>query len=139
MTSKLLNMAALLLVAVTAASTSTGCSSGRGELPRHDIQGQVTHGNQPVPVGQIIFTPDAQAGNSGPASVATIQNGRYQTQPGKGIVGGAYRVRVHGYGGRPIEIPGEGTSSQGNPLFPPYELEVTLPAEASEMDFDVPR
>lgn len=104
----------------------SGC--GKEEIPRYTLSGAATYGGQPIPAGVIQFAPDGSLSNKGPGSVGEIQNGKYETRDGKGIVGGAYIVTIRGY-----------TEGMGAPLFmPPYETKVTLATEDSTYDFDVP-
>ena len=72
---------------------------------RYELGGRITWSGQPVPAGQILFTPDAAKGNSGPGGMAKIKEGRYVTLPGLGIIGGPHksadrRLRRGGTGGR---------------------------------------
>ena len=109
-----------------------GCGpSGAG---RYDVSGAVTYDGQPVPAGLVIFEPDASKGNTGPASYATIQQGRYATQPGEGAVGGPILVRIMGRDGDPSS-----ETPQGRMLFPrEYQTNINLPQENTTHDFDVP-
>jgi hypothetical protein len=86
-----------------------------------------------VPQGEIVFRPDDTAGNDGPGSFARITNGRYQTHPGKGVVGGAYVVDIIGFDGIPNE-----SSSAGSPLCDLVTLRLEFPKHPSTRDFDLP-
>ncbi len=108
-----------------------GCGSEGPD--RYKVTGTVTYNGQPVPVGEVVFEPDASQGNSGPGSVAQIKDGKYQTEPGMGVMGGAYIVRIVGFDGVPV-----GDSTAGTGLFPPYETTVNLPEEGVTQDFEVP-
>ncbi|UUO04524.1 hypothetical protein M4951_14105 [Blastopirellula sp. J2-11] len=100
----------------------------------YEVHGQVNFREQPVPIGRVIFEPDASKGNSAPAAYAEIQNGEYKTKVNRGIFGGSYVVRVLGMDGNPvgIELP------QGRQLFKEYRMEVELPSEATSLDINVP-
>lgn len=113
-------------------AASAGCGGTDGPA-RYPVSGSVSFDGQPVPVGEVFLEPDGSQGNTGPASLAVIENGRYETAPNQGVVGGPYLVRISGYDG--VSIP---DSSAGMPLFPPYETEVEFPAERTTQDFDIP-
>ena len=109
-----------------------GCG-GRSGPARYDIQGSVTYQGKPVPAGRLVFEPDAEKGNKGPASYADIKDGRYATPRGKGMVGGPHVVRITGTDGK-----ASGESPQGSMLFPEFKTKADLPKEAAKKDFDVP-
>lgn len=124
--------AARLLTALLLAPVLIGCGGGPGD-GKYSLEGTVTYGGQPVPRGQIIFQPDTSKQNSGPGSIAQIEQGRYRTYDDRGIVGGPYRIRIEGYDGIP-----SGDNADGAPVFKPYELEIDLPRENAVRDFEVP-
>jgi hypothetical protein len=111
---------------------TTGCGSGSGPS-RYGVSGTVTCGGQPVPAGEIAFEPDTSQGNSGPGAVTRIEAGRFRTESGQGVVGGAMIVRIIGFDGV-----AHGESLEGRPLFLPRTLSRTLPREISVQDFDIP-
>ena len=122
-----LPLAAALLIAATA----VGCTQ---EGPaRYDLSGTVTFGGEPVPAGEIYFRPDSKQGNSGPAAFAVIHQGRYQTPPGKGVVGGPHIVEIIGYDQPPA---GEGAAG-GQSLFPKDRQEIDFPNHDAEVDLKV--
>jgi len=110
-----------------------GCG---GPVP-YTVSGKVTFNGKPVPAGYITFAPDGSKGNSGPGGGAPIRDGEYRTEPGKGIVGGPYVVRIVGTEGVPATIQGEQVP-EGRPLFAPYVTEVDLPHDSTVRDFEVP-
>lgn len=109
-----------------------GCSRPSGP-DRYAVRGQVTFRGKPVPVGEIIFRPDDQAGNIGPGSVARIRDGAYATESGKGVVGGPYVVEIIGFDG--VSVP---QASEGRVLFDPISQKVEFPKSASTRDFSFP-
>jgi len=111
-----------------------GCAEQEGP-PRYNLSGAVTFSGKPVVAGEITFAPDSSQANKGPGSYAVIQDGRYETYPGKGIVGGPHLVTIIGYD-QPLA--GEGSGKETLPLFPPYETTVDLPKQDSTFDFNVP-
>ncbi len=115
------------------AVASAGCG-GEQEVPRYPVSGKVTYGNQPVPYGEIMFSPDSSQQNSGPGSIALIQNGEYETFAGKGVIGGPHRVRISGLNA----IPGSVPESEIEELFPPYETTIDLPDSATTHNFEIP-
>jgi len=110
-----------------------GCDSGSD----HRVSGMVTFNGKPVPKGFISFSPDTAKGNTGPGGGAEIVEGKYRTKAGKGVMSGAYKVRIVGYSGVPTNEHGE-EILDGPPLFTPYEVEVDFPAENTKKDFEVP-
>ncbi len=109
-----------------------GCGSeGPG---RYDLSGVVTYNGQPVPGGEVIFTPDAAQGNTGPGSFATIKHGRYETYRGKGTIGGPHVVTVIGY----KDVPGEVPDDQLEQLFEQRQFKLDLPRESGTHDIEVP-
>ncbi len=121
----------LVLVAVL----GSGCSAEK--FPRYRVSGKATWAGQPIPAGMIYFEPDFSQGNKGPAGVATIKEGAYDTAiAGKGVVRGPHRVRIDGFD--PARSKSDDGIVQTAPLFETYETTLDLPAAPSEHDFDVP-
>lgn len=109
-----------------------GCNRGP---TRYEVSGTVTYQNKPLPAGVIFFTPDIRRGNDGPQGYAIIKEGHYATTDpgGKGMLGGAYTVRIEGFDGKPgNELP------LGKPLFTDYQTDVDFPKGETTQDFDVP-
>ena len=127
----LLGRMSALLVSIALA----GC--GQSGPDRYQVFGTIEHNGSPVPTGYIVFEPDTSKGNSGPGAAAAINDGRYATPRGKGIVGGPYIVRIHGSDGIPVELPGEGIEPNGTPLFTDHLEYVDFPHGDSEQDFIV--
>lgn len=115
------------------ALAAAGCA---GEGPtRHEVSGRVVYLGQPVPVGVVMFEPDAARGNLGQQGMATIENGSFRTSNGgTGLAAGAYLVTVTGYDGRPA---GD-DAPNGRPLFPPHTFAWEGAAGAQTLDIDVP-
>lgn len=111
---------------------SAGCGGVDGP-PRYQVTGEVRYQGKPVPAGEIVFRPDTEKGNDGPGSVARIADGRYQTDSGRGVVGGAYIVEIVGFDGIPSP-----ESLDGAVLFPPQTETVEFPSTESTHDFDLP-
>ena len=111
--------------------SAAGCGGNSGPA-RYDVSGTVEFGGKPVPAGEVILQPDGSQGNAGPGSLALIKDGRYQTAPGKGVVGGPYLVTIMGFDGIPA-----GDSSTGRALFPAHQLKVEFPTEPTTHDFSV--
>tara|TARA_R110002095_G_scaffold79834_2_gene68594 strand:- start:358 stop:807 length:450 start_codon:yes stop_codon:yes gene_type:complete len=126
----------LILVPVTLFS---GCGSAESGPARYSISGTVTYQGEPVPYGEVMFEPNSQKGNSGPAVTAVIEQGEYKSEADKGTVGGAMIVRISGLDGK---IPNNEDEAAMNPhgmsLFPGYETEIDLPKESTTHDFEVP-
>ena len=109
-----------------------GCGRASGP-PRYVVSGQVTFRDMPVPVGEIIFRPDAEAGNEGPGSVATIRDGAYTTESGRGLVGGPYVVEIVGFDGVSVA-----EATEGGVLFNPISRKINFPKADSTRDFSLP-
>ena len=119
------------VLAFALAVVLAGC--GESGPTRQRVSGKVTFDGKPVPAGQIVFEPDASAGNKGPAGSADISDGQYDTQAaGIGTVGGAHLVRITGLEGKPTG------DARVNPLFNTYETKVDLGQGPATKDFDVP-
>jgi len=110
-----------------------GCSQS-GPTYYH-VAGTVTFGGQPVPKGTVTFEPDAAKGVRGQMGYADLVQGKFDTRTaGKGVLGGAYVIRVLGYDGKAAyEAP------YGNGIFPEYTINRDLPKEDSTLTIDVPR
>lgn len=114
-----------------------GCGSEPEGPTRYQVSGTVTYDGKPVPKGFITFSPDTSKGNKGPGSGAPIENGKYATPEGKGIVGGAYVISIRGSDGIPTTEEGEEVPD-GKELFSPYETRIDLPKEDSDdLNFDI--
>jgi hypothetical protein len=113
----------------------TGC--GAKGPRRYAVAGTITFRGQPVPFGYISFEPNSSKANKGPASGATIENGHFQLDSSKGVLGGHYIIAVDGKDGIPATIDGE-YSKTGNFLFPSYKTEKEFPNEDTEWNIEIP-
>jgi hypothetical protein len=86
----------------------------------------VTYQNKPVAVGRIFFDPDTSKGNDGPGGMAGIVNGKYQTEPKFGMVGGHHLVRI-----------AVAENVEDGPIAN-FVLNVDLPKESGKYDFVLP-
>ena len=128
-------MRAFVLTLLAAVGTlGCGGSGGYGE-PLH---GTVTYDGKPIPAGDVILEPNGTQGNSGPGTIGKIEEGRYTTPPGKGIVGGSYQITVRGYDGI-ASTAEEGIVDPGAPLFPAYQIEAEIPDNGWQFDIEVPK
>jgi hypothetical protein len=118
------------MVATLLAAGIAGCGGNDGP-PRYQVTGSVTYDGQPVPGGRVLFTPDR--GNTGPASVAEIVEGKYETRSEKGVIGGPHSVTIYGTDGTVA------TEQHDNTLFSDYTQAVELPSGDSTMNFEIPR
>ncbi len=115
-------MALLLFPAVL-----LGCADAK---PRsYAVSGSVKLAGQPIPYGEVLFTPDSKQQNSGPQGIAEIHEGKFNTRAtgGKGMAGGPTLIRVNGMSG-----PGGKTLCE-------YELQVDLPRADTTYDIEVPK
>jgi hypothetical protein len=110
-----------------------GCNQGDGPVVYH-VNGSVSFNGQPVQAGQITFEP--ASGNSGPAGVAVIKDGKFDTKlEGQGTVGGPHTAIIQGFDGNADpahELP------MGKPLFVDYRSSLDLPKEEGSQNFEVP-
>ena len=113
-----------LLVTAVLLIQSPGCQKN----PYCSVSGTVTYQGKRVPRGEIRFTPDHNRGNQGPAVVARIIDGQYATPDGKGIVGGAYLIRINGYDA-PQASNDPTAPDFGQPLFETVVQNADLKAE----------
>ena len=70
----------------------TGC--GGDAISRTPVVGEVLYGDEPIPRGTIRFVPIE--GTRGPASAATIEDGKFQFDARGGVPVGTHRVEVTG-------------------------------------------
>lgn len=125
-----LKLSALLLLPVVC-----GCGGGDEGPQRYTLSGKATYANgKPIPIGEITFSPDGSAGNTGPGTAARIKDGEYATEKDKGIIGGKHIVTIVGFDGVPF-----GESLDGKPLFAvPYETQIDFPKQDGTHNFAVP-
>lgn len=117
------------------ASLVCGGCGGASEGPaRYQLTGAALFDGQPIPYGSILLEPDRSRGNQGPAGMADIRKGQFQMREGRGHVGGPHLITILATNGKRPTNPDEDTT-----LFLPYKISLTLPAEDSRHDFDVPR
>ena len=103
-----------------------GCSDS-GPKAYH-VSGEAKVDGQPIPYGQVVFTPDGAAGNSGPQGVAEIHDGKYDTSESGG----------HGVAGGPTVVTVSGMDKPGGKVLCEYEYKVDLPKADSKLPIDVP-
>lgn len=116
------------LALCAAAVALTGCGKS-GEPARYRVSGIVTLDGEPIPFGEVLFTPDASKKNSGPQGKAPIKDGKFDTSfdGGLGSGGGATVARVQGMTG-----PGGKTLCE-------FDLKIDLPQSDSTQDLKVPK
>lgn len=122
----------LLACAALGVLTVSGCGTKSDGPPRFDVYGSVTANGQPVQEGRIFFSPDAAKGNAGPGAVAMIQNGKYQTPKGHGVVGGPHMVDILGYDA--LSNPDSDEESQ---VRIKQVIPVDLPQQGGNYDFNL--
>lgn len=117
--------ARLLLVGVLL--VVLGCGGGDGQRLR--LSGTANYDGQPIPFGEVLFTPDGAKQNSGPQGIAHIRDGKYDTatNDGKGFAGGPTVLRVTGFTG------------PGGKLICEYEYRAELPRQDGTFNIEVPK
>jgi len=113
-----------LVVGIAAAS---GCTTDRGPT-RYRVSGEVRVNGEPVPYGEILFTPDSGKGNSGPQGIATIQNGKYDTAG----------TRAPGVAGGPTVVMVTALSDPSGKLICEYQFNLDLPKSDTTHNIDIP-
>ncbi|UUO06355.1 hypothetical protein M4951_23780 [Blastopirellula sp. J2-11] len=113
---------------------ASGCSQPIPGPPRFELSGSAKFNGKPIPFGRILLEPDSSQGNTGPAAVADIKNGRYQTRADAGHIGGHFKVTIIGTDGTRPANP-----DVDNSLFLPFNTTVELPRADGQHDFAVPR
>ena len=112
-------------------------SSGCGEAKRDilNLSGKVTFKGQPVPAGYINFMPDITGGNKGEVKGFPIKDGIYNTAEGTnpGIYPGKNKVMISGFNGKAKKL-----WPNGEQIFNPIEMEVSVEKGTSTKDFEVP-
>jgi len=99
---------------------------------RYRLAGEVTLDGQPVPEGWVVFAPE-----KGPGASADIKNGRYETPPGFGSIGGKHTIEVVAFksGNQKTSTDEEGYGGGG--LWFRHKLEADLPAKATTWDIHI--
>jgi hypothetical protein len=123
---------ALVLVLVVGGCLP-GC--GRPRRARYTLSGNVVHHNKPVAAGRVVLEPDGSRDNRGPAAYAVIIDGRFETPPGMGHVGGPHRVVIQGF---TMPAAGPGVEVMPKQLFSEYVTAIDLPTKNSTQEFVVP-
>ena len=111
-----------------AVAAIAGCSSD-AEPKRLRLTGEALYDGQPIPFGDVLFTPDGAQGNKGPQGIAAIRDGQYDTGAveGKGFAGGPTVIRVTGLTG------------PGGKVICEYELKADLPRTDGTYKIEVPK
>jgi hypothetical protein len=69
----------------------TAALAGCSPNARSVVEGTVTYGGQPIPLGTITFLPE---GGKGIKCGGRIENGHYQVEPRFGPMAGPHRVEI---------------------------------------------
>jgi hypothetical protein len=115
--------------AVLAAAGLVAAGCGEAGPKRNRVTGEAKFDGQPIPYGDVLFTPDGSKNNSGPQGIAQIRDGKFDTagEDGKGVAGGPTVVRVTGFTG------------PGGQLLCEYEYQAVLPQGDGTFDVSVPK
>lgn len=119
------NSAPFLLMLIATVGCGVGDQDGRMRL-----SGSVVYDGQPVPYGDIVFTPDGSKGNAGPQGFASIVDGKYDTNGirGKGVTGGPMCLAVSAF-----------KEPLGKGIIVETEFNLELPKEGGQFDIVVPK
>jgi len=116
-----------LLLAVCLA----GCSGDSEGETGFKVSGKVTFDGEPVPAGMVVFFKEETQ-----ARVACVlTDGYYETQDGKGHLGGKYEVQITAKDGVPVASDPQGTFL----WMERWATEVDLKEASETKDFDVPK
>ncbi len=99
-----------------------------------EISGTVTFKGQPIPAGDVSFTPEVSVAG-GQLQMYMVKDGKYDSTqtPGMGLLPGKYKVRINGYDGK--QIP---NFYSGKQIFNAVEEEIEITAGKMTKDFVVP-
>jgi hypothetical protein len=129
---------------------AAGCGSGEEPPPRVPVTGDVTLNGEPLKSGVIRFIPDAAT--TGPAAMATINDGQYVLTDEDGPIFGHHRVEIEATNYLGFELDDEqayaayatagGAPIGNNPIPANYNRQTTLAAEVTsedghEFDYDL--
>lgn len=108
-----------------------GCSN---EPPKSEISGTVTFKGEPIPAGDISFTPDVSI-VGGQLQMYMIKDGKFNSEdkPGSGLLPGAYKIRINGYDGKQIPM-----YFSGKQIFNAIEESIVVDQPKMTRDFVVP-
>jgi hypothetical protein len=127
------------VVAIALLAVVSGCGS---DGPRREIvTGRVTYQGTPVPRGKVIFEP--AHGSSGPLGTATIVDGSFQTERGRGPAAGPLLVRVEFWlksSNPPVPAPPmpDTGSRKSDTWHTAYRTSVDIPLGGGECTIDIP-
>lgn len=110
-----------------------GCGPGKPALT--EISGTITFKGEPIPAGDISFTPDVSISN-GELRMYMVKDGKFNSEetPESGLLPGKYKVRVNGYDG--VQIP---NFYSGKQIFNAVEMEMDIaPGEKVAKDVVIP-
>lgn len=119
------------IVVATVVVLGFGCTAD--ERVGTQVNGNVTIGGSPLKSGSITFEPDSKQGNSGPAAITPIVDGKYQTDPKRGVGKGPYVVRI-----TPPDVE-SGSDVSAVVMKKPFTTSVQIEASKTTYDFDVPK
>lgn len=99
-----------------------------------EISGTVTFKGQPIPAGDVSFTPEVSV-SGGQLQMYMVKDGKYDSAqtPGSGLLPGKYKVRINGYDGK--QIP---NFYSGKQIFNAVEEQIEITAGKMTKDFVVP-
>lgn len=97
------------------------------------VSGTVTVGGSPLKGGSIAFEPDSKQGNTGPVAITPIVDGKYQTDPKRGVGRGAYVVRIS-----PPDVE-SGSDVSAVVMKKPFTTSVQIEASKTTYNFHVPK
>jgi hypothetical protein len=99
-----------------------------------EISGTVTFKGQPIPAGDVSFTPEVSV-TGGQLQMYMVKDGKYDSAqtPGTGLLPGKYKVRINGYDGK--QIP---NYFSGKQIFNAVEEQIEITAGKMTKDFVVP-
>ncbi|QDU10435.1 hypothetical protein [Gimesia aquarii] len=110
---------------------------GENGVERHEVSGTATFDGQPIVFGTIQFIPKLDNEKEAPTGSATIENGKYHTDEGQGIVSGPHEIRVTAYPSKLVDSEDETAEVETvEPIFVGYSLEASI--EPPSFDVIVP-
>lgn len=100
------------------------------------LSGTVSFQGRPIPLGLIVFEPDASLGGGGAQGFASIQNGSFDTRKpgGQAVAIGPCMIRITGGDGVGIDA----FTPFGNLMFEEYLLKLAIDGETGPLKVEIP-
>jgi hypothetical protein len=105
-------------------------------LKRYQVSGTITFDGQPVTEGEIRFSPDSAKGNTGPQGYAAIENGKFTTPKGIGVIPGPMYATVTVFDPIKGEAKNDGSDFR-KIIFENWNYAFEMPAKSHVLDLKI--